>query len=290
MQGWSLRQLDVNNAFLHGDLIETVYMTQPPGFKDINKPNHVCRLRKAIYRLKQSPRAWYSALKLAIMGLGFQNSKADSSLFIYCQNSVICYLLVYVDDLVLTGNNLCFVLEIVAQLGNQFSLKDMGQLNFFLGMEVISTKFGLFLSQHKYIRDLLSKTNMIGAKDVSTPLSNSTEFRSVIGALQYLSFTQPDISFSVNKLSQFMHKPTVTHWTAAKRLLRYLKHLLRYLKHTIFHGLHIRKKSTFELITYFDTDWAGNYDDRTSTSAYISWCQSYLLEFKEAKGSGTFLH
>ena len=151
LQGWPLRQLDVNNAFLHGDLTKTVYLTQPPGFKDINKPNHVCRLRKAIYGLKQAPRAWYSTLKLAIMGLGFQNSKADSSLFIYCQNFVICYLLVYVDDLVITGNNLCFVSEIVAQLGNWFSLKDMGQLNFFLGMEIISTKYWLLLSQHKYI-------------------------------------------------------------------------------------------------------------------------------------------
>ena len=133
------------------------------------------------------------------------------------------------DDLVITSNNLCFVSEIVAQLGNRFSLKDMGQLHFFLGMEVISMKFGLFLSQHKYIRDLLSKPNMLGAKDVSTPLSttmslklvdgtsstNSTEFRSVIGVLQYLSLTRLDISFSVNKLSQFMHKPIVTHWIAA---------------------------------------------------------------------------
>ena len=112
--------------FLHGDLTETVYMTQQLGFKDVNKPNHVCRLCKAIYGLKQALRAWYLAFKLAVMGLGFQNSNADSSLFIYCQNSVICYLLVYVDDLVITANNLCFVSEIVAQLGNRFSLKDMG--------------------------------------------------------------------------------------------------------------------------------------------------------------------
>ena len=141
----------------------------------------MCKLHKAIYGLKQASRAWYSALKLAIMGLGFQNSKANSSLLIYCQNSVICYLLVYVDDLVIIGNNLCFVSEIVAQLGNWFSLKDMGQLNFFLGKEAISTKSGLFFSQHKYIRNLLSKTNMIGAKDVSTPLSTTTSLKLVDG-------------------------------------------------------------------------------------------------------------
>ena len=166
-------------------------------------------------------------------------------------------------------------------------------------MEVISTKSRLFLSQHKYIRDLLSKTNMIGAKDVLTPLStttslklvygtsstNSTEFRSVIGALQYLSLTRLDISFSVNKLSQFMHKPTVTHWTAAKRLLRYLKH-------TIFHWLHIRKK--IQLWTHY-IFWCGLggqlwWSDLHLRIYLISWCQSYLLEFKEAKGSGTFIH
>jgi hypothetical protein len=126
----------------------------------------------------------------------------------------------------------------------------MGSLHFFLDMEVIPTTAGLFLSQHKYIHDILSNTNMLGAKEVSTPLSttvalqlidgtssvDSTEFRRVIGGLQYLSLTRPDISFAVNKLSQFMHKPSTTHWTAAKRLLRYLKH-------TIYHGIHIRKHS-----------------------------------------------
>jgi hypothetical protein len=140
---------------------------------------------------------------------------------------------VYVDDLVITGNDPIFVSSIIDQLSNRFSIKDMGQLHFFLDMEVIPTTTGLFLSQHKYIRDLLTKLNMHGAKAVITPLStttvlklldgtssvDSTEYRSIIGALQYLSLTQPDISFAVNKLSQFMHKPTTTHLTAAKRLL-----------------------------------------------------------------------
>ena len=225
INGWELRQMDVNNAFLHGKLTETVYMMQPPGFKDMSKIDHVCRLRKAIYGLKQAPRAWYSALKNALMDLGFQNSRADSSLFIYRHDSITCYFLVYVDDLVITGSCKKFVVSVIDKLGHQFSLKDMGSLHFFLGVEVIPTCAGLFLSQHKYIRELLQTTNMLGAKDVSTPLStttslhlvdgtaavDSTKFRRVIGSLQYLSLTRPDISFVVNKLSQFMHKPTATH-------------------------------------------------------------------------------
>jgi hypothetical protein len=153
----------------------------------------------------------------------------------------------------------------------------MGSLHYFLGVEVIPTHAGLFLSQHQYIRDILETQNMAGAKDISTPLSttqslhlldgttsvDSTEYRRIIGSLQYLSLTRPDICFAVNKLSQFMHKPTVTHWAATKRLLRYLKR-------TIFHGIHILKAAAPCLTTYSDADWAGNIDDRTSTSAYIT--------------------
>lgn len=102
MKGWPLRQLDINNAFLHEKLHETVYMTQPPGFQDATNPHHVYRLNKEIYGLKQAPCAWYSTLKLAIMNLGFQKSKADPSLVIYHNEIVLCYLLVYVDDLVIT--------------------------------------------------------------------------------------------------------------------------------------------------------------------------------------------
>jgi histone deacetylase 1/2 len=189
-----------------------------------------------------------------------------------------------VDDLVITGNTSSFLTHVIHQLGNQFSLKDMGTLHYFLGLDVIPTETGLFLSQHKYIRDLLSKTNMQGAKDVSSPMCtsvqlklingttpcNNTDFRSIIGGLQYLSLTRPDICFAVNKLSQFMHQPTVTHWTAAKRLLRYLKK-------TFFLGIHINRKSSFDVTTFADADWVGNYDDRTSTLAYITFLGINLI-------------
>ncbi|KAF5443514.1 hypothetical protein F2P56_036064 [Juglans regia] len=251
-------------------------MKQPPGFKNPEKPNHVCCLTKAIYGLKQAPRAWYSALKQALLAFGFINAKSDSSLFVFHDGPLLAYCLVYVDDLILTGNNSTFVASIIEKLGKQFSIKDLGSLHFFLGVEVLPTKNGLFLSQHKYIRDLLAKTSMDGAKDVTTPLStsvplklsdgsssvDSTEYRRVIGALQYLSLTQPDISFAVNKLSQFMHCPTQTHWTATKRLLRYLKN-------TIFHGINISKTSSPVLTCFSDVDWAGSLDDRKSTSAYL---------------------
>ena len=261
VNGWDLRQMDVNNAFLHGALSEIVYMMQPSGFKDPSKPNHVCRLKKAIYGLKQAPRAWYTTLENVLLELGFDNSRADLSLFIYRKHSIICYFLVYVDDLVIIGNNTNFVASIIKQLGDRFFLKDMGLLHCLLGVEVVPTQARLFLSQHKYIRELLSTTNMSGAKVVSTPLSitqslklldgttnvDNTEFRRIIGSLQYLSLKRPDISFAVNKLSQFMHKPTTIHFTTTKRLLRYSKQ-------TIFHGIQLTQIGHLALITYSDVD------------------------------------
>ncbi|RVW68219.1 Retrovirus-related Pol polyprotein from transposon RE2 [Vitis vinifera] len=227
MNGWPLRQMDINNAFLHGTLTETVYMMQPPGFKDTSKPDH----------------------------LGFKNSKADSSLFIYTHGPIICYFLVYVDDLVITGNDIQFVDHIIQKLGENFSLKDMGNLSFFLGVEVIPTRAGLFLSQHQYICDLLFTTNMLGAKDVSTPLSttaslklfdgtapvDSTDFRRVIGSLQYLSLTRLDILFALTR------------------------------------------NTTSVLTTFSDADWAGNVDDRTSTSAYISFLGTNPISWSSKK-------
>jgi hypothetical protein len=209
MHAWVLRQMNVHNAFLNGALTETVFMQQPPRFKDVSKPHHVCKLNKELYGLKQAPRAWYTALKSTILQLGFHNSKADSSFFIYRDGSNLCYLLVYVDNLVITGNTLSFVQSVIQQLGVLFSLKDLGSLHYFLGIEVIPTPVGLFLSQHQYVHGRLAATSMSGAKNVSTPLSSTqslklvddtaavdnSDFCRIIGSLQYLILTHPDILF-----------------------------------------------------------------------------------------------
>ncbi|RVW35994.1 Retrovirus-related Pol polyprotein from transposon RE1 [Vitis vinifera] len=275
-QGWSLRQLDVNNAFLQGTLTKDVFMSQPPGFIDHDHPHHVSKLRKAIYGLKQAPRAWYHELHQFLLQFGFINSIADTSLFIFNNRGTILYLLVYVDDIIITGNNVEAAQTFIQQLSQRFSLKDLGPLTYFLGVEVTSHTNGLFLGQHKYIADLLNRTHMTEAKPAPTPLATSpiltlqsgtplfdpTEYRIVVGSLQYLSLTRPDIAYTVNKLSQFMHQPTSDHWNAVKRLLRYLCG-------TLDHGITLCRTTPLALHAFSNSDWAGNKDDFTSTSAYI---------------------
>jgi len=143
-------------------------MHQPAGFINTTYPHHVCSLQKSIYGLKQMHRAWYTALRSSLLALGFFNSKSDSSLFIFNKNDVLLYVLVYVDDLILTGNNTTFLQHVVTSLGETFSLKDLTDLHYFLGVEVIPVQQGLFLSQNHYIHDLLIRLNMTGAKTVHT--------------------------------------------------------------------------------------------------------------------------
>jgi hypothetical protein len=171
--GWSLTQMDVNNAFLHGSITEDVYMTQPAGFIHSSFPNYVCKLKKALYGLKQAPRAWFHALSTFLMEHGFVNAKSDTSLFIYKSGSVVAYFLIYVDDLLLTGNNSGFLHKFKQALAEKFSLKDLGQPSHFLGVEIIPTNSGLFLTQHHYIRDILHRANMTDSKPVSTPMATS---------------------------------------------------------------------------------------------------------------------
>ncbi|KAL3571765.1 hypothetical protein D5086_025669 [Populus alba] len=233
--GWKIHQLDIHNAFLNGVLDEEVYKKQPPGFVDSALPGHVCRLHKSLYGLKQAPRAWYTRLNDFLLSIGFRAFKVDTSLFIFSVGSDICYLLVYVDDILLTGNNDILLQRLIQLLSSEFKLRDLGDVHYFLGIEVQCTGLGLMLCQHKYTLDILTRAGMLSCKPVDTPISASkatimsdplfsdaTRFRQLVGALQYLTFTHPDIFFTVNQVCQFMHAPIESHWAAVKRILCYL--------------------------------------------------------------------
>lgn len=285
-RGWRLHQFDVKNAFLHGYLHEAVYMDQPPGYIDPHFPHHVCRLKRALYGLKQAPRAWFQRFSAFLKTLGFVSSQADSSLFVHHSMAGLVYLLLCVDDMVITGNNPGFMSTLLARLSTEFAMKDLGSLHYFLGVEVQHTSQGLFLSQTKYALDLLHRADMVDAKPISTPFvvgahlsrdgklfSDPTLFRSLAGALQYLTITRPDLAFSVNSICQFMHAPTEDHFRALKRILRYVKW-------TIAYGLQLSRGSSPSLLAYSDADWGGCPDSSRSTSGYaiflgenlVSWC------------------
>jgi hypothetical protein len=288
--GWPLKQIDIQNAFLHGFLSEDVYMVQPPGFINPNCPQHVCKLQKALYGLKQVPRAWFSRLSTILLQLGFVGSKADSSLFIYRNKNVTMYILIYVDDIIITASVPVAITELLQLLSTDFAVKELGDLHYFLGVEVIKVKSGLLLSQRRYILDLLKKTNMIEAKPITSPMASSSTlsaftgdpvedpslYRSTVGSLQYLSLTRPDLSFVVNRVFQFMHRPLKPHWQAVKRILRYLKH-------TPSHGLLLHRTSSTTLAAYSDADWAGCSDDRRSTGAYCVFLGSNLISWSSRK-------
>ena len=271
---WPIRQLDVQNAFLHGILSEEVYMRQPSGFIDPNYPNHVCKLHKSLYGLKQAPRQWFTRFSDYLEELGFCESKADYSLFTFHKGDLLIILLIYVDDILITGTSSSYIFSLIQNLGRLFSMKDLGPLHYFLGLEAVYSTTGLHLTQTKYTMDLLFRTKFQDVKPISSPanagkklslydgdpLSDPTEFRSVVGALQYLTLTRPDICFAVNQVCQFLHQPTTHHWTAVKRILRYLKD-------TPDHGLFYQPGSLL-LEAYSDADYAGCPDDRHSTGGY----------------------
>jgi hypothetical protein len=169
-RGWSLRQIDIQNTFLHGHLQGDVYMKQPPGFVDSTHPTYICKLDKSLYGLKQAPRAWFSRLSNKLLQLGFQASKADVSLFIFNQGGTQMYILIYVDDIIIMSSSPSATNRLIHQLETEFAVKDLGTLGYFLGIEVHHTLTGLVLTQHKYIQDLLQRTNMTSCNGVPTPM------------------------------------------------------------------------------------------------------------------------
>ena len=270
-----MRKLDVSNAFLHGVLKEEVYMAQPQDYVDPAFPKHVCLLHKALYGLKQAPRAWFERFTSQLLHIGFCASAADGNLFILRHGSSIVFLLLYVDDIIITGNRSSFVSSVIKLLGVDFDLKDLELLHYFLGLQVDYTSSRLFVHQTKYASDLLKKFGMTDCKPCKTPsspnshflpndsplLSDPTTYRSLVGALQYLSFTRPDLSFAVQQACQYMSTPTQNNLQAAK-------HILRYLQGTLHFGIAFTP-GPISLSAYYDSDWARDPVDRCSLTSMV---------------------
>jgi hypothetical protein len=283
---WPIHQLNVKNAFLHDTLSETVFSQQPSGFIDSNHPDFVCKLNKSLYGFKQAPHAWFLRFTAFLSKIGFIAAKSDSSLFIMHQGSHTTYLLLYVDDIVLTTSSSPLLTKIINGLQQEFSMTDLGPLQHFLGIAVTRSQSGLFLSQEQYAVELLDKANMSNCNPCVTlvgtatklssaigkPLENATEYRSLAGALQYLTLTRPDISYAVQQVCLFMHSPTEAHFQLLKRILRYIRGMTK-------HGLMIHKSANLDIVAYSDADWAGCPDTRRSTSGYCVFFGANLISW-----------
>ncbi|CAN1127242.1 Retrovirus-related Pol polyprotein from transposon TNT 1-94 [Linum perenne] len=292
-EDWPLFQMDVKNAFLNGDLEEEVYMNIPEGVVHKGEKNSVCKLRKSLYGLKQSPRAWFGKFSKTVISLGYTHCQTDDTMFVrHSKDDKITILIVYVDDIIITGSDSEEIQKLKFKLSQEFELKDLGEMKYFLGMEIARSSKGLLLSQRKYVLDLLAETGMTGCKPASTPMQANLQFsretdgkptdkgryQQLVGKLIYLAHTRPDITFAVSVVSQFMNEPTEEHLTA-------VTHILRYLKKTPGLGLMFKKSASRSVDMYTDASWASEVTSRRSTTGYCSYVWGNLVTWRSKKQS-----
>jgi len=271
--GWFVHQLDIKTAFLNGDLQEEVYVIQPLGFVLTGQEHMVCKLRKALYGLKQAPRAWYAKIDAFLTSQGFTNSPTESTLYIKSDGGDILVIILYVDDMLLTGTDADQISAFKSELRSTFEMSDMGMLHHYLGIQFIQREKGIFMLQSKYVQRLLERFKFQDCKPISTPMEpglkltehdGSESFDAIlycqaVGCLIYLCNTRPDIQYAVSQVSRYMHSPHMLHWQAVKRVFRYLQGTKSY-------GLIFPRGGDLHLNAYNDSDWAGDFDTRQSTS------------------------
>ena len=291
-----LYQMDVKSAFLNGPIKEEVYVEQPPGFEDERYPDHVCKLSKALYGLKQAPRAWYECLRDFLIANAFKVGKADPTLFTKTCDGDLFVCQIYVDDIIFGSTNQKSCEEFSRVMTQKFEMSMMGELNYFLGFQVKQLKDGTFISQTKYTQDLLKRFGMKDAKPAKTPMGtdghtdlnkggksvDQKAYRSMIGSLLYLCASRPDIMLSVCMCARFQSDPKECHLVAVKRILRYLVA-------TPCFGLWYPKGSTFDLVGYSDSDYAGCKVDRKSTSGTCQFLGRSLVSWNSKKQTSVAL-
>eukprot|EP00253_Pinus_taeda_P029437 PITA_29437 len=225
-------QMNVKTAFLHGDLEEEIYMKEPEGFAVKGKKELVCKLKKSLYGLKQSPRIWYQKFDTFIRGLGFTRSKEDHSVYFKLIGDCVIYLVLYVDDMFLVGNGKEIIQDLKTQLSSKFDMKDLGAANYILGMEIKRdrTKRKLWLNQRKYVETTLQRFNMQDSKPLKVPI--------LVGV-------------------RFMSKPGKENWTAVKQVFRYLHGTSDY---GLCYQGRLGLDRVLDIHGFVDADWAGDLD------------------------------
>ena len=289
-----VHQMDVNSAYLNGDIDADIYMVQPEGYVDPNHPNKVCKLLKSLYGLKQSARCWNKKIDNYLKSEGYTPSSADPCIYVRSKEGKIVILALYVDDNVIMSNSKKLLEAEKTKLSQRFDMEDRGEINYLLGMSVKRDrqKQTLKIDQKLYIQQVLERFGMQDCKPVSTPIESGRKFQKtqedetavdtkryqeLIGSLVYASVsTRPDISEAVGKLSQHMSRPNNEHWVGAKRVLRYLKG-------TAGFGLVYTKSDHSQLRGYSDSDWAGCTDTRRSTSGYLFMIGNNVISWASKK-------
>lgn len=274
-KGWKVFQLDVKSAFLNGILQEEIYVEQPQGFVKEGEGDKVYLLRKALYGLKQAPRAWYSKIDEHLLNLGFVKSLSETTLYVKRNSTDILIVSLYVDDLLVTGNNTDLIQNFKQEMMKVFEMTDLESMSYFLGMEIKQGQGEVLIYQKKYAKEILKKFQMEECKAASTPMNQKEKlckedgadkidegyFRSLVGCLMYLTATRPDILNAVSILSRFMHCASELHLKAAKRVIRYVKG-------TSDFGVKFTRSKKFKMVGFSDSDWGGSIDDMKSTSGY----------------------
>ncbi|GJX37070.1 putative ribonuclease H-like domain-containing protein [Tanacetum coccineum] len=285
--GFLVYQLDVKSAFLYGEIEEEVYVTQPKGFEDPYFPKHVYRVVKALYGLHQAPRAWYARLSTFLLQHNYRRGTIDKTLFIKKDSRDIILVQVYVDDIIFGSTNKAWCDEFEVLMKGEFEMSAMGEMTFFLGLQVKQLPDGLFISQDKYIKDMLTKFDMESVRTATTPyeaantkLKDETDppvnvhlYRSMIGSLMYLTASRPDIMFAVSACSRHQVTPLTSHLNAVKKIFKYLKGHPKL-------GLWYPKDSPFQLEAYSDSDYAGSHGDRKSTTGGCQFLGRRLISWQ----------
>ncbi|CAJ2661709.1 unnamed protein product [Trifolium pratense] len=284
--GITLYQMDVKSAFLNGFISEEVYVKQPPGFEDVSNPEHVFKLKKSLYGLKQAPRAWYDRLSNFLLEKGFEKGKVDCTLFRKTTKEDILIIQIYVDDIIFGSTNASLCKNFSKIMQDEFEMSMMGELKFFLGIQINQKKEGTYVHQSKYTKELLKKFNLDDCKIMNTPMHSTTNmsksddegkvdqkvYRGMIGSLLYLTASRPDILFSVCLCARFQSDPRESHLTAVKRIFRYLKG-------TTNLGLLYKKSNDYVLNGFCDADYAGDKIERKSTSGNCQFVGENLISW-----------